>query len=80
MGDAERKDIGALWLKRSEKNGTQYFSGKVVVNGVTQEIVIFKNDFKKQPKHPDYRIYPSQPRQAGGGSRRDDTFDDDVPF
>jgi len=50
-------EIGALWLKTSQK-GTKFMTGKI--NG--QDVVVFKNQFKEQDKHPDYRVYKSQPR------------------
>jgi len=50
-------EIGALWLKTSQK-GTKFMTGKI--NGV--DVVVFKNQFKEQDKHPDYRVYKSQPR------------------
>lgn len=52
-------EIGALWLKTSQK-GTKFMSG--TING--QDVVIFKNTMK-QPgeKTPDYRVYRSTPRQ-----------------
>lgn len=67
------KDIGALWLRES-KNGNKYMSGVVEIDGQKHPIVIFKNKYKEQEKHPDYRIFPSQPRGVQG------EFKDDVPF
>jgi uncharacterized protein (DUF736 family) len=50
--------LGALWLKTSAK-GAKFMSGKI--NGV--DVVIFKNTFKEEEKHPDYIVYKSQPRE-----------------
>lgn len=66
-------NIGALWLNESKK-GAKYMSGMVEVNGVKQKIVVFKNKYKEEDKHPDYRIFASQPR----GEK--DEFEDDIPF
>ncbi len=51
--------IGALWLKKSAK-GTSFLSGEL--NGLP--VVVFKNNYKEQPKHPDYIVYRSQPREG----------------
>lgn len=54
------KDIGALWIKRSSKG--EYLSGSVEIDGKKHFIVCFLNSYKKETKHPDYKIYPSEPR------------------
>ena len=56
MANKEDK-IGALWLKTSAK-GAKFMSGEI--NGVP--VVIFKNTFKEEEKHPDYLVYKSTPR------------------
>lgn len=58
----QRENIGALWLKES-RNGNKFMSGVVEIDGVKHDIVVFKNNYKKEDKHPDYRIFPSQPRE-----------------
>jgi len=58
-----KKDIGALWLRMS-KNGAEYMSGAIEIDGVKHQIVAFKNNYKKSEKHPDYRIFLSTPREA----------------
>ena len=58
---SEKKDIGALWKKTSQK-GKEFFSGVITINGEKHQIVIFPNDYKKEDKHPDYKIFPSTPR------------------
>lgn len=64
MADKE-KDIGALWEKRTQK-GAPFFSGTITVNGETVKFVAFKNGYKKEEKHPDFRLFLSKP---GGESR-----------
>ena len=56
------KNIGALWTHES-KHGTKYLSGVIEIDGKKHEIVIFKNTYKEEPKHPDFRIFPSTPRE-----------------
>jgi hypothetical protein len=59
-----KKDIGGLWLRKSQA-GVSYFSGSITINGGKQDIVIFKNTYKKpEEKTPDYKIYLSEaPKQ-----------------
>ncbi len=51
-------EVGALWLKKSN-SGTSYLKGKVFNSDKTStcEVMIFKNEYKNQDSHPDYRIY-----------------------
>jgi len=65
----DKKDIGALWL-RMAKSGSEYMSGAIEIEGKKYQIVAFKNTYKKTEKQPDYRIFPSVPRDAA----------DEVPF
>ena len=57
-----QNSIGALWLKKG-KNGT-FMSGVVEIDGIKTEIVVFKNDYKKEDKHPDYKIYLSDGKRG----------------
>ena len=70
------ESIGALWLNES-KDGKKYFSGIVTIGGDTHKIVVFKNNYKEEDKHPDYKIYPSKPRDGESSSSK---FEDDAPF
>lgn len=56
--------IGALWEKTSKTKGDKFLSGVITINGVAHEIVLFANQYKKEPKHPDWRIFPSKPKPA----------------
>lgn len=60
MADEKNQSIGALWEKQSKK-GT-WFGGQIELKGVKIPIVVFKNDYKKEEKHPDWKIFISQPR------------------
>lgn len=82
----KQKDIGALWLNES-KSGTKYMSGSIEIDGVKHKIVVFKNNYKEQEKHPDYKIYLStpmgtqdQPAHKVPESMQAETFEDDIPF
>lgn len=57
----EEKSIGALWQKQS-KNGANYFSGSIEIDEKKISIVVFKNKFKEQDKHPDWKIFISTPQ------------------
>lgn len=70
------ESIGALWLNESS-NGTKYMSGIVEIDGVKHPIVVFKNKYKEEDKHPDYRILPKQKKE---GEAKQEGFEDDVPF
>lgn len=55
----ENKSIGALWTHES-KDGNKYLSGVVEVDGKKVDIVVFKNKYKKESKHPDFQIFLSR--------------------
>lgn len=69
----KKEKIGALW-KRKSKDGTKTFlTGKIG----EQEVIIFTNTRKSQPNHPDFEVYPSEPRQPKPAAPppADDAFD-----
>jgi uncharacterized protein (DUF736 family) len=73
---AQEDKIGALWLQK-DKNGKTYMSGSV---GETK-VVIFKNNYKKEDKHPDYIVYEKQGRKEEPERHPgDDTQGGDIPF
>jgi uncharacterized protein (DUF736 family) len=53
--------LGALWQK--QKNGKDYFSGVLEINGTKHQVVVFANGFKDADNKPDWIIYKSQPRE-----------------
>lgn len=55
----KEKDIGALWEKRTQK-GAPFYSGSITVNGEQIRFVAFKNGYKKEDKHPDFRLFPAK--------------------
>lgn len=56
------KKIGGLWMRES-KDGKKYASGKVLVNGVEVEIVVFSNERKEKETQPDKLIYLSEKKE-----------------
>ena len=75
---AEKKQsIGALWIK--QVNGKQLLSGSVEIEGKTVKISCWANDYKKEDKHPDYKIYldtyekPAANNTASAGKVTDKT-------
>lgn len=54
------KSIGALWFKTS-KNGVEYFTGDIELNGELIRIKAFKNSYKETDNHPDWKIYIREP-------------------
>jgi uncharacterized protein (DUF736 family) len=63
--------IGALWLKE-DKNGKKYMSG--LVGEI--KVVVFKNNYKKEDKHPDYIVY----EQKENYSKEKKQEDEEIPF
>lgn len=61
------KDIGAVWVKKAG-NGAQFLSFVIDLNpfGINQKVSLvgFKNKHKKEPKHPDFRIFQSNRDQV----------------
>jgi len=52
--------IGGLW-KNISKNNNEYMAGSVEIDGKTTKLIIFKNDYKKEDKHPDFKIFVRTP-------------------
>jgi hypothetical protein len=72
--------LGALWCGKSQ-NGVEYMSGEI--NG--KRVIVFKNKFKKEDKHPDYVIYKAidkddMPQNTQQINISQNKYDDDVPF
>lgn len=55
----ENEKLGALWLKTS-KAGNKYLQGTIDTKQGKIKIIIFKNNKKKEDKHPDYVIFKSE--------------------
>ena len=69
---------GALWLKTA-RSGDKFMSGVIEVNGEKVNLLVFKNGYKEESKHPDYVIYesPEHNRETPKGYQ---ASDDDIPF
>src|SRR5215471_5266161 len=59
--------IGALWIGEG-RNG-KFMSGRLDINGEEIRILVFKNSYKEERKHPDYVVY--EPSDANDDSRRE---------
>ena len=56
---AKDDKIGALWARKSNKTGNEYWTGKV---GDVQ-VVIFPNGYKEKESQPDFIVYKSEDRR-----------------
>lgn len=71
--EQKSESIGALWV--NEGKSQKYLAGQIEIDGKLTKIVVFKNTFKKDEKHPDYRIYLKNEK----GLKEPETTDD-LPF
>ena len=58
------KKIGALWSRKTS-GGKEYFSGVISDLRGDIQIVVFRNDSKKNDNQPDYDILLSEPKGEG---------------
>lgn len=56
-----RPTIGALWIHK-DKNGQEYLSGNIVIDGSPKAILCFKRK-KTGEKEPDYDIQESMEKR-----------------
>lgn len=66
-------ELSGLWLHES-KDGMKYFSGSLG----RARLVVFKNNFKKEEKEPDYILYLDEPIKKEKVTS--DIPMDDIPF
>jgi uncharacterized protein (DUF736 family) len=81
----QKKDIGALWLKKSQKTDTSYLSGSIKLpSGETMKVLVFKNKYKNSSNQPDYRIFPDEKlateKPAATPAFKDEDEDSEIPF
>lgn len=78
------ESIGALWLK--EKNGKKFMSGsieeeKIVFENGKASILMYKNDYKTEERHPDYKLMQvldgDQPKKKTEPKQEEDSS---IPF
>jgi uncharacterized protein (DUF736 family) len=84
---AERQtSCGAIWRKQ-DRNGKDYFFIVITIGDKKMSFNAFENTYKKEEKHPDYRIFVpnitgSQYKPWGGntsaGQKQDES--EDIPF
>ena len=73
------KKIGALWLKEG-KNG-KFLSGMLEVDGKKINLLVFRNDNKKEDRHPDYTINITEDDDADRlRTNRRPPEDSSIPF
>lgn len=78
MSEEKEKSIGALWAKQSSKG--EYFTGQLELNDEKIKIVVFKNNYKKEDKHPDWKIFLSTPKPQVQETNNSEPKDEDLPF
>lgn len=78
MENKKNDNIGALWLKTS-KDGKKYMSGMVEIAGFKINIVVFKNNNKKEDRHPDYNILQSKPMEQKQ-AQAEEILEEEIPF
>ncbi len=68
--------IGALWKPNGQTKAV--LSGKLG----NANLFIFKNEYKKESKHPDYVVCVAAPqkKENSGGFDNRQTGEDDIPF
>jgi hypothetical protein len=73
----KNEKMGAIWVNKDRK-GNKYLSGQIELDRATYDalgagfelgdtvkmpIVSFKNGYKEEPKHPDWIIFKSKPKE-----------------
>jgi len=70
------RKVGALWIRSAKNSGNKYMSGVVDLDGDNSiRVVVFKNGYKEEKKHPDYVIYIQEEDTTNTQDQ-----DDDIPF
>jgi uncharacterized protein (DUF736 family) len=86
MADGKLTKVGALWLK--EKAGRKYMSGKLdTAIPAGAQIFVYKNDHKKEDKHPDYTLHAIMPEESAeqpyrkpSTNQASEAYQEDIPF
>ena len=70
------KSIGALWVATNDKG--EFWKGNIELpDGTKQNIIVFKNSYKKD-KQPDLRIYKSKQKEQQ--EQTEIMSEDSLPF
>jgi uncharacterized protein (DUF736 family) len=75
------KSIGALWIKTGDKG--EYWTGNIELpDGTKQNVIVFKNTYKKD-NQPDFRIFKQKQKEQKGDFIPNDEevmATEDLPF
>lgn len=83
-GNGGLNRVGALWIGEG-RNG-KFMSGRIELSeGQEVKILVFKNNYKDQSKHPDYIIYEPESKEEETNRKKaakdwSGSNDDDLPF
>jgi uncharacterized protein (DUF736 family) len=74
----QENELGALWKQQGRNQ--KFLSGKIKIDGVETDLIIFANDKKEEgSRAPDFRIYKSEPREgAGAATQKESAPADDI--
>ena len=72
---ADMVELGGLWVNES-KDGDKYISGYLG----NAKLLIFKNKFKEEDNHPDYKMYVVAKDKKREAEQKSTTDDSDLPF
>lgn len=64
-----------LWIKK-DKNGNTYMTGKLG----SANIMVMKNKYKKEDKHPDYKILVANPKPKNEAPGANNSQEEELPF
>jgi uncharacterized protein (DUF736 family) len=53
----KRPKVGAVWVRKSQKDGSDYLSIQLELDGKKIDFRGWKNDYKTEDKHPDYNLF-----------------------
>lgn len=66
----QQKELGVLWKRKKKGTNESFLTGRINLKNLgfdkDVEVIIFTNKKKTEEKHPDLRIYVSEPRPNGG--------------
>lgn len=75
MSDSTMIQITGLWLNETQ-DGQKYFTGYMG----NARVLIFRNGYKKEDKHPDYILYVSENKPRDDDGEDAPARDDSIPF
>ena len=63
MDNKVLEKCGALWIAHSEKAG-KFLKGQIELAGEKYTVMVMKNKYKEEEKHPDYTVLLQVPEKA----------------